>query len=96
MQSNDRLEAKKVWKKTKEIISNGNIVKSIINGRRKTNFPSKKISEVSHVRPHARNARDTYKLPVKDEVSELNEYTKHCFWLNSNFIKKSIYHEYDK
>ena len=96
MRSNDRLEAKKVWKKTKEIISNGNIVKSIINGRRKTNFPSKKTSEVCHVRPHARNARDTYQLPIKDKLSESNEYTKHCFWLNSNFIKKSIYNVYDK
>ena len=90
MQSNDRLEAKKVWKKTKEIISNGNIVKSIINGRRKTNFPSKRTSEVCHVRPHARNSRDTYKLPVKDEVSQLNEYTKHCFWLNSKYVSLEV------
>ena len=77
--------------KTKEIISNGNIVKSIINGRRKTNFPSKKTSDICHVRPHARNADDTYKLPVKDKVSNLDNYTKHCFWLNSSYVKDKIY-----
>ena len=56
-----------------------------------TNFPSKKFSSISHVRPHATNALDTYNLPKKDKVTKQNEYTKHCFWLNNTYVKNEIY-----
>ena len=92
----DLLEAKKVWAKTKQIVAKGEIVKEIktnTNGKkiRSTNFPSKKFNSISHVRPHATNALDTYDLPKKDKLTKLNEYTKHCFWLNNTYVKNEIY-----
>jgi DNA mismatch repair protein MutH len=84
-------ESQRVWEFTKEIINQGNIVNRIKDGKRYTNFPSKKFSNVSHVRPHALNSKDTYPLPFKDKVSGLSEYTKHCFWLNNSFIRDNIY-----
>ena len=92
----DILEAEKVWAKTKEIVTKGEIVKEIKtnkNGKeiRFTNFPSKKFSSVSHVRPHAKDASDTFELPKKDKLTKQNEYTKHCFWLNNTYVKNEIY-----
>lgn len=96
MPYNDLLKAKKVWTKTKQIVTNGEIVKAVKtdkNGKeaRVTNFPSKKFSKVSHVRPHAKDASDTYLLPVKDNFTNQVEYTKHCFWLNNTYIRDNIY-----
>ncbi len=92
----DLIEVEKVWTKTKQIVAKGEIVKEIkINKKGKeirfTNFPSKKFSSISHVRPHATNALDTYDLPKKDKVTNQNEYTKHCFWLNNTYVKNEIY-----
>jgi DNA mismatch repair protein MutH len=85
------LEAEKVWAKTKEIVAKGNIVKEVKKGIRYTNFPNKSFNSVSHVRPHATNAADTYPLPTKDKVTKLKEYTKHCFWLNNTYVRDEIY-----
>jgi len=88
----DILEAKNVWKEMVETVSNGKIVKEVTkNGIRKTYFPKKTENKVSHVRPHARNAADTYALPVKDKITGLTAYTKHCFWLNASYVKDEIY-----
>lgn len=87
----DILEAEKVWKKTKEIVSKGKIVKEIIGTTRYTNFPNKSFNSVSHVRPHANNAADTYPLPIRDKLTNVNEYTKHCFWLNNSYVRDKIY-----
>lgn len=84
-------EAEKVWTKTKEIVAKGNIVKEIKSDIRYTNFPNKAFSSVSHVRPHATNAADTYPLPTKDKLTKANEYTKHCFWLNNTYVRDQIY-----
>lgn len=84
-------ESKEVWLKTVELIKRGNIVKSISpKGIRKTNFPKQSENRICHVRPHARNAADTFKLPVMDKVTGQWEYTKHCFWLNTGYIKEII------
>ena len=96
MPYSDLLEVEKVWTKTQEIVTKGKIVKEIRtdkNGKdvRFTNFPSKKFSSISHVRPHATNANDTYPLPKKDKLTKENEYTKHCFWLNNSYIRDEIY-----
>jgi DNA mismatch repair protein MutH len=87
----DIQEAEKVWTKTKEIVAKGKIVKEIKNDIRYTNFPNKKFNSVSHVRPHATNAADTYPLPTKDKLTKANNYTKHCFWLNNTYVRDKIY-----
>lgn len=91
MPYSDILEAEKVWKKTKEIVKKGSIVKEIKNGIRYTNFPNKSFNSVSHVRPHATNADDTFSLPKKDKLTKEKEYTKHCFWLNNTYVRDEIY-----
>jgi DNA mismatch repair protein MutH len=87
----DLLEAEKVWSKTKEIVRTGIIVKEVKNGIRYTNFPNKSFNSVSHVRPHATNADDTFPLPTKDKLTNEKEYTKHCFWLNNSYVRDEIY-----
>jgi DNA mismatch repair protein MutH len=87
----DILEAEKVWAKTKEIVSKGHIVREVKGKTRFTNFPNKTFNSVSHVRPHATNAADTYPLPTKDKLTKAKEYTKHCFWLNNTYVRDEIY-----
>lgn len=92
MPHSDILEAKDVWEEMVKTVSNGEIVKEITDkGIRKTNFPKKSENRVSHVRPHAKNAADTYELPVADKLTGLTEFTKHCFWLNASYVKDEIY-----
>lgn len=86
-----QLEAKHVWELTRICIITGNIVKEIDkNGNRTTCFPGVSVSKICHVRPHARDAQDTYPLPVKDRLTGATDYTKHCFWLNNTYIKEII------
>lgn len=88
----DILEAKIVWDKTVKTILDGEIVKEVTkNGIRRTYFPKKSENKVSHLRPHAKNAADTYELPVADKLTGLTEYTKHCFWLNASYVRDEIY-----
>ena len=92
----DILEAEKVWRKTKKIITDGEIIKGIktdINGKisRLTNFPDKEFNRVAHVRPHAKNTSDTFPLPIIDKLSNVSEYTKHSFWLNNSYVRDEIY-----
>ncbi len=84
------IELKKVWQKTVDVIKSGEIVKEIKNNKWFTNFPGMKENIIAHVRPHGRNKRDVCKLPVKDKLTGVDNYEKHCFWLNSNYIKKII------
>jgi DNA mismatch repair protein MutH len=91
MPYSDILEAEKVWVKTKDIVSKGEIVKKVIGSRRFTNFPNKSFNSVAHVRPHATNAADTYPLATIDKLTKAKEYTKHCFWLNNNYVRDEIY-----
>lgn len=37
-----------------------------------------------HVRPHARNSKDTYELP------DGRKYPKQCFWLNNSYILSQL------
>ncbi len=92
MPYSDILLAKNVWEEMVKTVSSGEIVKEVtVKGIRKTYFPKKTENKVSHVRPHARNAEDTYALPVVDKLTGLTEYTKHCFWLNASYVKNEIY-----
>ena len=87
----DILKAEKVWAKTKDIVSKGEIVKEVVGTTRYTNFPNKSFNPVSHVRPHATNSADTYPLPTRDKFTGAKEYTKHCFWLNNTYVRDEIY-----
>ncbi len=92
MPYSDILEAKNVWEEMVKTVSNGEIVKEVTDkGVRKTFFPKKTENRISHVRPHAKNAADTYELPFADKLTGLTEYTKHCFWLNASYVKDEIY-----
>ena len=73
-----------MWKKTYNTIRSGKIVRYIKDGKRKTNFVG--MSEVCHVRPHGRDSRDTFELPVADKLTGATEYTKQCFWINNSYI----------
>lgn len=92
MPYSDIKEAKTVWDNMIETLQKGEIVREVTeNGIRKTFFPKKGENRISHVRPHARNAADTYELPVVDKLTGLTEFTKHCFWLNASYVKNEIY-----
>ena len=82
---------KDTWVKTKELILNGKIVNYIDDrGRKITFFPTISETKYIHVRPHAQNSNDTIPLPVEDKLTHAKEFTKHSFWLNSNFVKKIV------
>ena len=70
---------RKVWEETKNVLLNGLEV-TMVNGKQHNNFPKAANNTVSHVRPHGRNAQDTYELP------DGRPYTKQCFWLNNTYI----------
>lgn len=82
---------KSMYNRTKEVILNGTIVKSIRNdGKRITNFPGMRENKVCHVRPHGQDSDDVLSLPVRDKFTGLTEYTKHCFWINNKFLKEIL------
>lgn len=82
---------KETWEKTVDVLKSGNIVKGFDKrGRRITNFPGMSDNKVCHVRPHGRNVKDTYDLPVTDKVTGDNKYTKQCFWLNNSYLKEIL------
>lgn len=72
-------EVKSVWERTKKVLIEG--VQLRYNGNCTTNnFPKATENPVCHVRPHGKNAKDTYELP------DGRQYTKQCFWLNNTYI----------
>lgn len=83
-------EVQTMWQKTVDIIKSGNIVKSVDRGYRETNFPGASENKACHVRPHARDAQDTYPLPVADKLTGATEYTKHCFWINNSYLEELL------
>lgn len=72
MPTEDLNEAQRVWIETVQRINNGQA----------ENLPKSSESPVAHVRPHAKNAEDTYETPQGKQV------TKKCFWLNTAYIKR--------
>lgn len=83
-------EIKEVWEHTQDIIKTGNIVKEIKNNKKYSNFKGMKDTRILHVRPHAKNAEDTLTLPIVDQLTGSKEYTKHCFWINSEYLSEII------
>ena len=78
-------EVKVVWEKTKQLIKNGLKIE-VKNGKNCSNLPKISENRVCHVRPHGRNAQDTYELPDGRRL------TKQCFWLNNSYISVSYTH----
>ncbi|MCR5701823.1 MAG: restriction endonuclease [Lachnospiraceae bacterium] len=76
-------EVKKVWNKTKQVIIDGLQIEQR-NGKNYNNFPNASENPVCHVRPHAKNAQDTYELP------DGRQYPKQCFWLNNHYILSQL------
>lgn len=76
-------EVKSVWERTKSVLMDGLQV-TIVNGKNVNNFPKQSENPVSHVRPHAQNAQDTYELP------DGRLYPKQCFWLNNSYILSQL------
>lgn len=70
----DLQEARSVWEETVERIRNG----------RAENLPRIRDNRVCHVRPHARDSKDTYETPQGEQV------VKKCFWLNASYLKEQI------
>lgn len=76
-------EVHRVWEKTKQVLLEGLKVE-VINGKNYNNLPGLADSPVSHVRPHGKNAKDTYELP------DGRQYPKQCFWLNNSYILSQL------
>ena len=74
---------KLVWEKTQRVIREGLQIEKK-NGKNYNNFPKASENPVCHVRPHARNAKDTYELP------DGRQYPKQCFWLNNSYILSQL------
>ena len=70
----DRLEAERVWRRTVDIINNGDM----------KDLPKSSESSVAHVRPHGQNKADTLPLPNG------GSFTKQCFWLNLQYIRDQV------
>lgn len=67
-------EVRRVWTDT---------VRAIIGGKA-DHLPKKSESPFCHVRPHARDSRDTIDAPDSIKL------VKKCFWLNSSYIKYQV------
>lgn len=80
---------KKVWEETKQVLIDGLQIE-IVNGKNRNNFPKASKNPVSHVRPHAQNAKDTYELP------DGRQYPKQCFWLNNSYILSQLEKRFKK
>lgn len=100
----DRKEVRKVWLKTKKIIQEGRIFKEFARDKqgnirvsskgnqiKRNNFPKISESFVCHVRPHGKDSKETFPLPIEDKKLKAKEYTKHCFWLNNTYVRDEIY-----
>lgn len=95
MPNNGIREANLIWLNLKRLIIKGTIVKRVKKNKkdkliRYTYFPDIKTSNI-HIRPHGRDAEDTYPLPVEDKILNEMEYTKHSFWFNKPYVRDEIY-----
>lgn len=84
-----------IWEKTVEVIRSGNVCNKITYNKKgdityHSNFPKKSDSIIAHVRPHGRNNKDTYPLPIPDKKYGLKHYPKQCFFLNNDYIANQL------
>ena len=76
-------EVRSIWEKTVKVIKEG-VEITTKKGRNYNNLPGSSENHVCHVRPHARNAQDTYELPDGRKLP------KQCFWLNNRYILSQL------
>lgn len=76
-------EVRLVWERTVQIIKDGVTLERVGNVTC-NNFPKQSENRVAHVRPHARNANDTFPLPDGRSM------TKQCFWLNRKYVESVV------
>ena len=82
-------DVRTVWERTKTVLQEGLQV-TLVNGVHRNNFPKATENRVSHVRPHAQNANDTYELP------DGRQFQKQCFWLNNTYILSQLEERFKK
>lgn len=82
-------DVRTVWERTKTVLQEGLQV-TVVNGVQRNNFPKATENRVSHVRPHAQNANDTYELP------DGRQFPKQCFWLNNTYILSQLEERFKK
>ena len=83
MPANDLEEVQKVWEKTVSVIKEG--VRLVRDGNiTRNNLPKQSENRVAHVRPHGKDANDTYPLPDGRRM------TKQCFWLNRTYVESVV------
>ena len=82
-------DVRTVWERTKTVLQEGLQV-TLVNGVHRNNFPKATQNRVSHVRPHAQNANDTYELP------DGRQFPKQCFWLNNTYIFSQLDERFNK
>ena len=82
-------DVRTVWERTKTVLQEGLQV-TVVNGVHRNNFPKATENRVSHVRPHAQNASDTYELP------DGRQFPKQCFWLNNTYILSQLEERFKK
>ena len=97
---------KKVWKRTKDILSSGRLSVTIRNNRMLNNLPAQKDDPVSHVRPHgATRLGTTNLLPEGTKINiestdgsfvwpYEDRFPTQCFWLNNSYILSQLDEEF--
>lgn len=83
MPEHDLEEVKAVWERTVAVLKQG-VEFRTVGKRTFNNLPKASENRVSHVRPHARDARDTQELPTGGCMP------KQCFWLNRRYIREQL------
>ena len=92
-------EIKDMYYECVKLVKSGNVIKQVTvdsNGKEKVIDYFPKESEkrggngVCHVRPHGRDSKDVFELPVHDKLTNRTTYSKQGFWFNKLYIKKII------
>ena len=73
-------EVKKVWKRTVDVINQGNIVKEIKNGNRITNFPGMSENDYCHVRPHLSKNKVLFSYIHSSYLNIMNKFVAILFY----------------
>ncbi|GEM_PF-2395991 len=76
-------ELKSFWSLLKNKLENGVTIKLVKQGSKtitKNDLPSTRASKIMHIRPKARNAKDTVELPDGQLIS------KQAYWLNASYV----------